>query len=705
MNLLATPDAPPRPEARARALADFQPAELFLNRDLSLLEFNKRVLELAQDEAIPLLERLKFLCISSSNLDEFFEIRVAGLKQMLDVGSTQAGPDGTLPADLMTAICLRAHALVDAQYKVFNDVLLPALEKEKVRFVRRADWSKEQDAWLRNYFENELMPVLSPIGLDPAHPFPRILNKSLNFIVSLSGKDAFGRNTGFAVVQAPRALPRLIQVPASVPGSGPYDFVFLSSVIHAYVDDLFLGMQATGCYQFRVTRNSDLLVEEEEAEDLLVALEGELSQRQWGEAVRLEVADNCPEQMWQYLADVMNLKPQDIYQVNGPVNLNRLLAIPDMVDRPELKYPPFTPRLPKIGKPEVDFFAALKERDVLVHHPFDSFAPVIEFLRAAARDPNVLAIKQTLYRTGAKSGVVEALMEAAKNGKEVTVVVELRARFDEENNIDLAEQLQSVGAHVVYGVVGHKTHAKMMLVVRREEAGLRHYAHLGTGNYHTRTARLYTDYGLFTADPGICRDVHGVFLQLTSLGKVTRMKHLLHSPFTLASALHKKIEREIELAEKGKPARIVAKMNQVVEPEIIKALYKASRAGVAIDLVVRGACSLKPGVPGVSDNIRVRSIIGRFLEHPRVFYFGAGGEAEVWLSSADWMERNFFKRVEVAFPILDKKHRERIIAELNGYLEDTAQTWLLQADGAYQRVRAEPGAKGIQQKLLDEAAT
>ena len=697
MNLLATPDAPKGP------LAELQPAELFLNRDLSMLEFNKRVLELAKDESIPLLERLKFLCISSSNLDEFFEIRVAGLKQMLGVGSTQAGPDGTLPADLMTAIHQRAHALVDEQYRVFNEVLVPALEKEQVRFVRRSDWSREQDAWLRSYFENELMPVLSPIGLDPAHPFPRILNKSLNFIVSLSGKDAFGRNTGFAVVQAPRALPRLIRIPASVPGSGPHDFVFLSSVIHAYVDDLFLGMQATGCYQFRVTRNSDLLVEEEEAEDLLVALEGELSQRQWGEGVRLEVADNCPEQMWQYLAEVMNLKPQDVYQVNGPVNLNRLLAIPDLVDRPELKYAPFTPRLPKPAHAAVDFFAELRKGDVLVHHPFDSFAPVIEFLRTAARDPNVLAIKQTLYRTGTKSGVVEALMDAAKNGKEVTVVVELRARFDEEANIDLAEQLQEVGAHVVYGVVGHKTHAKMVLVVRREEAGLRHYAHLGTGNYHPRTSRLYTDYGLFTADPGICKDVHGVFLQLTSLGKVSKMKHLLQSPFTLASALHKKIERETEAAEKGKPARIIAKLNAIVEPEIIKALYRASQAGVQIDLIVRGACSLKPGVPGVSDNIRVRSIVGRFLEHTRVFYFGSGGEPEVWLSSADWMERNFFRRVEVAFPILDKKHRERIVGELGAYLEDTAQTWLLQADGSYQRPPIEPGAKGIQHKLLEEA--
>ena len=699
MNLLATPDAPPP------SLADAQPAELFLNRDLSLLEFNRRVLELAKDEALPPLERLKFLCISSSNLDEFFEIRVAGLKQMLSVGSTQAGPDGTLPQNLMGAIAQRAHALVDEQYRVFNEVLVPALEREKVRFVRRSDWSKEQDSWLRSYFENELMPVLSPIGLDPAHPFPRILNKSLNFVVSLSGKDAFGRNTGFAVVQAPRALPRLIRLPPELPGSGPHDFVFLSSVIHAYVDDLFLGMQATGCYQFRVTRNSDLLVDEEEAEDLLVALEGELSQRQWGDTVRLEVADNCPEQMWQYLMDVLNLKRDDVYQVNGPVNLNRLLAIPDMVDRPDLKYPAFTPRLPKALSPAPDYFAALRERDVLLHHPFDSFAPVIEFLRQAARDPNVLAIKQTLYRTGAKSGVVEALMEAARNGKEVTVVVELRARFDEEANIDLAEQLQEVGAHVVYGVVGHKTHAKMVLVVRREDGGLKHYAHLGTGNYHPRTSRLYTDYGLFTAEPGICRDVHGVFLQLTSLGKVSKMKHLLQSPFTLAKELHKKIERETELAEKGKPARIIAKLNQLVDPEIIRALYRASQAGVPIDLIVRGACSLRPGLPGISENIRVRSIIGRFLEHTRAFCFGNGGEAEVLLSSADWMERNFYRRVEVAFPILDKKHKERILAEINGYLEDTAQAWLLQADGSYQRPAIPAGARGIQQKLLDEALT
>ncbi len=685
------------------ASAELAPAEMFLNRELSLLEFNRRVLELAKDETIPPLERLKFLCISSSNLDEFFEIRVGGLKQMLTVGSTQAGPDGILPPDLMVALSQRAHTLVDEQYRVFNEVLVPALERERVRFVRRTDWSKEQDAWLRNYFANELMPVLSPLGLDPAHPFPRILNKSLNFIVSLSGKDAFGRNTGFAVVQAPRALPRLIRIPPDVPGSGPHDFVFLSSVMHAYVDDLFPGMQATGCYQFRVTRNSDLLVDEEESEDLLVALEGELSQRQWGDSVRLEVADNCPEPMAAYLMDVTNLKPTDVYKVNGPVNLNRLLAIPDMVDRPDLKYPPFTPRLPKPLAQTPDYFAAIRAGDILLHHPYDSFAPVIEFLRQAARDPNVLAIKQTLYRTGSKSGVVEALIDAARNGKEVTVVIELRARFDEEANIDLAEQLQEVGAHVVYGVVGHKAHAKMMLVVRREEGGLKNYAHLSTGNYHPRTSRLYTDYGLFTANDAICKDANAVFLQLTSLGKVSRMKHLLQSPFTLAKELHKKIEREIEFAEKGKGGRMIVKINALVDPDIIKLLYKASQAGVSIDLIVRGACCLRPGLPGVSDNIRVRSVVGRFLEHTRVYCFGNGGDTEVWLSSADWMERNFFRRIEVAFPILDKKHRDRITADLDSYLADAAQSWLLQADGCYDKPGA-PGSKSIQQKLLEEAA-
>ncbi|TXH03334.1 MAG: polyphosphate kinase 1 [Nevskiaceae bacterium] len=675
-------------------------ADLFLNRELSLLEFNRRVLEQAKDESIPLLERLKFLCIASSNLDEFFEIRVAGLMQMAELNPNQRLPDGITPQESLNAISGRAHALVDEQYRIFNDIIVPALDKERIRFLRRSEWTPEQDAWLRRYFGEELLPVLSPMGLDPAHPFPRILNKSLNFIVSLSGKDAFGRNTAFAVVQAPRALPRLIQIPKDVPGTGPHDFVFLSSVIHAYVDDLFPGMEASGCYQFRVTRNSDLLVDEEEAEDLLAALEGELSQRQWGDTVRLEVAHNCPEQMWQYLMDEMQLTLADVYQVNGPVNLMRLMAIPDLVDRPELKYPAFTPRIPK-ALAGGDIFAAIRERDLLLQHPYDSFMPVVEFLRQAARDPKVLAIKQTLYRTGAKSLVVDALIEAARAGKEVTVVVELRARFDEADNIDLAEKLQEVGAHVVYGVVGYKTHAKMCLVVRREEHGLRHYAHLGTGNYHPRTARMYTDYGLFTADATICKDVHAVFLQLTSLGKVSKLKHLLQSPFTLAKSVHAKIERETDNARKGKPARIIAKMNALVDPDTIRALYQASQAGVEIDLVVRGMCSLRPGVKGLSENIRVRSVIGRFLEHQRVLYFHNGGEPELYLSSADWMERNLYRRVEIAFPVLDKKLRERIIEQLQAYLGDSAQSWFLRADGVYERAE-KPEGKGIQGRLLDE---
>lgn len=705
-NVLARATTPANDPMKNPPLTDLPPSELFLNRELSLLEFNRRVLAQALDDTVPLLERLKFLCISSSNLDEFFEIRVAGLMQMNEVNPAQRGTDGLAAGETLAAISQRAHELVSEQYRVFNDILIPSLEKENIRFVRRSEWTAEQDAWLRNYFETELLPVLSPIGLDPAHPFPRILNKSLNFIVSLSGKDAFGRNTGIAIVQAPRALPRLIQIPREVPGTGPHDFVFLSSVIHAYVDDLFPGMEASGCYQFRVTRNSDLLLDEAEAEDLLEELEDILRQRQWGDTVRLEVAHNCPGEMVSYLTEVLQLTPADVYSCNGPVNLMRLMQVPDLIDRPELKYAPFLPRTPKALTG--DLFAAIRERDQLLHHPYDSFLPVVEFLKQAARDPNVLAIKQTLYRTGSKSLIADALLEAARAGKEVTVVVELRARFDEEANIDLAEQLQDVGAHVVYGVVGYKTHAKMCLIVRREEnsaapgtSSLRHYAHLGTGNYHQRTARLYTDYGLFTADPQICKDIHGVFLQLTSLGKVTKLHKLLQSPFTLAKGMHAKIDREIDHAQKGKPARVIAKMNSLVEPEIIQALYRASQAGVQVECIVRGMCSLRPGVKGLSDNITVRSTIGRFLEHHRVFYFHNGGEPEVWASSADWMERNLFKRVEIAFPIQDRKIRERIIEQLHGYLADSAQSWLLQADGTYVRPAVIEG-KPIQLRLLEE---
>ncbi len=677
--------------------------DLYLGRELSLLEFNRRVLAQTVDPDVPLLERLRYMCITSTNLDEFFEVRVAGLKQKVNLGVTAGPLDSHTPQEILKLLAERCHALVDEQYRILNDELLPALEREQIRFIRRTEWTKDQDAWLRNFFEHDLLPVLSPIGLDPAHPFPRILNKSLNFIVALRGKDAFGRSGGMAIVQAPRALPRLIRLPEET-GSGPYDFVFLSSVIHAYAGELFPGMKVTSIHQFRVTRNSELFVDEEEVDDLMRALEGELPSRRYGDAVRLEVADNCPPDLTEFLMKTFELTPDDVYQVNGPVNLNRLQAIIDLVDRPDLKFRPFTPRIPPELSAGSNVFAALRKRDVLLHHPFDSFVPVIDFLRQAAKDPDVLAIKMTLYRTGADSALVEALVRAAREGKEVTVVIELRARFDEAANIAVANRLQEVGAHVVYGIVGYKTHAKMALVVRRENGELRDYVHLGTGNYHARTARLYTDYGLMTADQEIGDDVHKIFLQLTSLGKVSRLKRLLQSPFTLFDGLVERIRREVANHQAGKPARIVAKINSLVEKRIIQELYRASMAGVEIRLVVRGMCSLRPGVPGVSENIEVRSIVGRFLEHTRIYYFENAGKPEVFCASADWMERNLFRRVETCFPILDARLRKRVIHELDYYLQDNTQAWILQPDGTYVRARPAEGEQPLsaQQALLAE---
>ena len=682
---------------------DLRQPDLYINRQLSLLAFNRRVLQQALDTANPLLERLKFLCISSTNLDEFFEVRVAGLMQAVEMGSIQAGPDNRTPPEVLSAISQQAHALVEEQYRVLNDVLIPELERQNIRFLRRGEWTPEQNAWLQEYFQRELLPIISPMGLDPAHPFPRVLNKSLNFIVQLEGKDAFGRSSGFAVVQAPCALPRLIQLPSP---PGRFDFVFLSSVIHAYVDQqLFPGMTVKGCYQFRVTRNSHLFVDEEEVDDLLRAMEGELLARRYGDAVRLEVAANCPEDLAEFLLEEFELNRNDLYQVNGPVNLNRLMAVYDQVDRPDLKFPAFTPSLPATLQHSSELFERIRDKDLLVHHPFESFLPVVDFVRQAASDPQVLAIKQTLYRTGPDSAIVDALVQAARAGKEVTTVIELRARFDEEANIALANRLQDAGAHVVYGVVGHKTHAKMILVVRREGRQLVNYVHLGTGNYHTRTARLYTDYGLFTCNPLIGEDVHKVFLQLTSLGRVTDLRALLQSPFTLHATLLRLIEREAEHARAGRPARIVAKLNALVEPQVVQALYAASNAGVEIDLIVRGMCSLRPGVAGVSERIRVRSIIGRFLEHTRVYHFGNDGAAEVYLASADWMERNFFRRVEVAFPVLDPDLKARVLRDLDYYLRDNCQAWVLGSDGQYRRLT--PGDESpfsAQQALLAELA-
>lgn len=680
---------------------DLDQPELYINRELSLLEFNHRVLEQAKDPANPLLERLKFLCISSTNLDEFFEIRVSGLMQKIELGAVQSSVDGMQPGEVMAAISERAHQLVEEQYRVLNEVLIPELAEERIYFVRRNEWSEQQEQWLRAYFENELLPVISPMGLDPAHPFPRILNKSLNFIVSLRGKDAFGRSGGTAIVQAPRALPRVIQLPPGH-GTGKHDFVFLTSVIHTYVEQLFPGMKVRGCYQFRVTRNSDLFVDEEEIDDLLRALEGELASRRYGDCVRLEVADNCPDDMADFLLQKFDLSRDSLYQVNGPVNLNRLLAVYDLVDRVDLKYPAFQPAVPEEFDPKKSLFETVARRDVLLHHPYDAFSPVLDFLRQAAQDPKVLAVKQTLYRTGPDSPVVDQLVAAARAGKEVTVVVELRARFDEQENITLANRLQEAGAHVVYGIVGYKTHAKMLLVVRRERRGLRNYVHLGTGNYHTKTARVYTDYGLLTANREIGQDVHSMFLQLTSLGRVSEMNRVLHAPFTLQSGLLERIARERDLAAEGGKGRIIVRVNALVEPQIIRALYEASMAGVQIDLIVRGMCCLRPGIAGVSENIRVRSIVGRFLEHSRVYYFGNGGKPEVWLSSADWMERNFFRRVELAFPVENRRLRQRLIREFDSYLRDNSQAWLLGSEGWYERAPATEGQEpfAVQQSLL-----
>ena len=675
--------------------------DLYINRELSLLEFHGRVLAQARDEALPLLERLRFLCISSSVLDEFFEIRVAGLKQQEAYGVVQRGPDNLSPSEQLRRIAPQARALIDEQYRVLNEELLPTLDEEGIHFINKADWSAAQSKWIKRYFNHELAPIMSPIGLDPAHPFPDPLNKSLAFIVNLKGKDAFGRNSGKAIVQAPRALPRVVRLPESC-ADGPNDFVLLSSIIDAHMDELFPGMQATGVYQFRVTRNSDLFVDEEEVDDLLRALEGELPSRRYGDAVRLEVAQDCPEELEAFLTAQFHLSREDVFRCSGPVNLMRLATVPDLVDRPDLKYPGFRPGVPDRVRRANDMFEAIAAGDVLLHHPFESFAPFLEFLRQAAKDPGVLSIRQTLYRTGAQSAVVEALTEAASNGKEVMVVIELRARFDEAANIELANHLQSAGAQVVYGVVGHKTHAKMCMVIRREGRALKRYVHLGTGNYHTSTARLYTDYGLFTCDPAMGNDVQKVFAQLTAMGKAGRLKKLLQSPFTMHKSMLEYIDAEAENARNNKPARVAAKMNSLIDRTIIEALYRASQAGVTIDLIVRGVCALRPGVPGVSENIRVRSIVGRFLEHTRVFYFENGGEPRVYLSSADWMGRNFFNRVEVSFPIEDEDLRKRVVLEsIDNYLQDNCQAWQLGEDGAYRAASSPPTKRrSAQQSLL-----
>jgi len=674
MDVSAASFAPPRAALRPQ----------YLNRELGILAFNERVLALAEDVEMPLLERLRFLCIVSSNLDEFFEVRVAWLKQQVIDSPSIVCPDGMTPVEAMQQVSERAHKLVERQYMLFNTVLTPALEQEGIFLLRRDVWTLAQETWARDYFETEMLPVLTPIGLDPAHPFPRVLNKSLNFIVEVEGEDAFGRASGIAVVQAPRVLPRVIRMPDEVSGYAN-GFITLGAILRRFVSEIFPGMKAKGCYEFRVTRNSELYVDDdEEIKNLRVALQGELFERHFGDTVRLEVSSMCSDAMSQFLMQQFELKAADLYCVDGPVNLVRLIQLPELVDRPDLKFAPFTPRFPARLDKDVDVFARIAQGDVLLHHPFQSFQPVLDFLKLAASDPAVVGIKQTIYRTGSESTLMDTLIQAARNGKEVTVVVELMARFDEETNINWAARLEEVGAHVVYGIVGHKTHAKMLMVVRRELGRLKRYVHLGTGNYHVRTARQYTDFGLFTANEQLCADVNEVFQQLTGLGRAARLTHCLQSPFSLHAGIIAAIKSEAEHARSGRPARIIAKMNALLEREVIDALYQASQAGVKIDLIVRGVCALRPQLAGLSENIHVRSVVGRFLEHSRVFYFLNDGRNDVYLSSADWMDRNFFRRIELCFPILDAALKARVIEEgLEAYLRDNESAWMMDSDGGY----------------------
>ncbi|PVZ10403.1 MULTISPECIES: polyphosphate kinase 1 [unclassified Pseudomonas] len=697
------PVEPTEPAPPAPVVPSLDDSSLYIHRELSQLQFNIRVLEQALDESYPLLERLKFLLIFSSNLDEFFEIRVAGLKKQINFAREQASADGIQPHQALARISELVHVQVQRQYAILNDILLPELEKHQVRFIRRRYWTPKVKAWVRRYFRDEIAPIITPIGLDPTHPFPLLVNKSLNFIVELEGVDAFGRDSGLAIIPAPRLLPRIIRVPEEVGGSGD-NYVFLSSMIHAHADDLFQGMKVKGCYQFRLTRNADLALDSEDVEDLARALRGELFSRRYGDAVRLEVADTCPKQLSDYLLKQFSLSESELYQVNGPVNLTRLFSITGLDSHPELQHAPFTPAIPKILQNSENLFSTIRKQDVLLLHPFESFTPVIDLLRQAAKDPHVLAVRQTLYRSGANSEIVDALVDAARNGKEVTAVIELRARFDEESNLQLASRLQAAGAVVIYGVVGFKTHAKMMLILRREGGEITRYAHLGTGNYHAGNARLYTDYSLLTSDDALCEDVGKLFTQLIGMGKTLRMKKLLHAPFTLKKGILDMIARETQLAQEGKPAHIVAKCNSLTDAKVIRALYKASQAGVRIDLVVRGMCCLRPGIAGVSHNIQVRSVIGRFLEHTRIYYFQNGGEEQLYLSSADWMERNLDKRVETCFPVEGKKLVTRVKKELEAYLTDNTHAWILQPDGTYSRQTptGNQNPRNAQAALLDK---
>ncbi len=667
------------------------PLPALLSRERAILAFNRRVLAQAQRADVPLLERLRYVCIVSSNMDEFFEVRFA------DFLEAAREADGGASRRELAAVAAEAHRLIDEQYAVFNDELTPLLQRAGIVILNHADRDAAQREWVDRFFQKQVRPLLVPVGLDPAHPFPQVANKSLNFIVRLSGHDAFGRANAIAIVKVPRVLPRVIRLPDEL-APGRQAFVLLTSVIRAHLAELFPGREVEAFSQFRVTRDSDLEVDEADVKNLRQALRTGLTTRHFGQAIRLEVVASCPEELSSFLLRQFALPEAALYKVNGPVNLVRLNQLidqaSDAVAGPALRFAPYEPVWPERRLPrEGSIFARLRERDVLLHHPFESFEPVVEFLREAVRDPDVLAIKQTIYRTGSESPLMEALIEAARRGKEVMVVVELKARFDEEANINWAERLEAVGAQVVYGIVGLKTHAKLLLVTRREGSALRRYAHLSTGNYNPKTARLYTDLGYLTADPELTSDADAVFQQLASLGKTRPMRALLQAPFTLHRRTAQLIDRVADAARAGRPARIVAKINALTDPVLIEKLMRASQAGASIDLIVRGACMLPPGVPGASERIRVRSVVGRFLEHSRVAYFrwGQGDDDEVlYLGSADWMGRNMFRRIEVAWPVRDAALRQRVIDEcLVPYLHDRQDAWVQQPDGRYERVAAE----------------
>jgi polyphosphate kinase len=664
----------------------------YFNRELSWLAFNRRVLELTQNEKIPLLERVKFLAIVCSNLDEFFEIRVAGLIQQVDSAVTESSIDGLGPREQLRRIHSVVASLIEDQYRCWHNQLVPALATEGIVFKTARELNSSELNWVKTYFQEQVFPVLTPLALDQAHPFPQLGNKSLNVVVWLDNPETPEVEHMVAILPVPRILPRLVQIEPSK--NSPQRYIFLSEIIKLCANVLFPGYVVTGAHAFRVTRNSDLYIDEEEAENLLKKIEEELRNLRRGAAVRLEIEDGVSEHIFNTLCDHLGLSHEYVFRFNGPLNLMRLLSLYD-IERPDLKYPPFTPVNVSPLRHIATVFETLRAQDVFLHHPYDAFTPVVEFVEQAARDPQVFALKQTLYRTSGDSPIVRALIEASRNGKQVTALVELKARFDEANNIQWARQLEEAGVHVVYGLVGHKTHCKLCLVVRREGTALRHYAHLGTGNYNPRTARLYSDLSLFTSRGHITADVASLFNSLTGFSLAPEFNHLLVAPFNLHPRLQELIQREAAHAAAGRPARILAKMNSLVDKATIDNLYAASQAGVQIDLIVRGICCLVPGVRGLSENIRVRSVLGRFLEHARVFYFeNHGSEPLVLAGSADWMPRNFFRRIEVLFPIEDPELRRRLTDDLLSMeLQDNDGARLLQANGAYlppPRVNGEP---------------